>query len=120
MSLNQLSRLAAGVVPALDIVKEKRAALAREVAALERAGILEATPFYNKGKYLYLSYPMRRGERKREYVGADQTHITKALGKIERFKKHSELSREIVAIDVAFQGASRALQDFYYALDSFK
>lgn len=118
--INQLSRLAAGVVPTLDAAKQKRAALARKIAALERAGIVNATPFWNKGKYLYLSYPMHRGVRRREYIGADQDQIAGVLAKIERFKQHRALSSELEALDAAFQGSFRALRSFYLALESFK
>lgn len=118
--LNQLSKLAEGVVPALDAAKKKRAGLARELAALERAGILNATPFWNKGKYLYLSYPMRHYERERVYVGANQARIAEALAKIARFKKHGEISRECAAIDDGFHRAHRALKAFYCAVDKIK
>lgn len=118
--INQLSRLAAGVVPAFDAAKQKRAALAREIAALERAGIVNATPFLNKGKYLYLSYPMHRGVRRREYIGADQDRIAEVLAKIERFKQHRALSGELDALNVAFQDSFHALRSFYDALESSK
>lgn len=118
--INQLSRLAAGVVSALDAAKQTRAALAGEIAALERAGIVNATPFWNKGKYLYLSYPMHRGVRRREYIGADQDKIAGMLAKIERFKQHRALSSELEALDAAFQSSFRALKGFCSALENFK
>lgn len=119
-TINEVSRLAAGVVPALEAVVEKRAALAREIAALEKAGIVNATPFWNKGRYLYLSYPMKNYDREREYIGTDQARIDEALAKVERFKTHKALSQELSAVDAAFQGAHRALREFFYALDSWK
>ena len=38
---------------------------------LKRAGLIYAKPHYRQGKYLYLIYPMKDGERRREYIGAD-------------------------------------------------
>ncbi len=36
---------------------------------LKRAGLIYAKPYYRQGKYLYLIYPMKDGQRRREYIG---------------------------------------------------
>ncbi len=58
---------------------------------LERAGIVEGTPSFQQGKYLYVIGPMRNGKRRRDYIGSDNQKIAAALAKLERhqeFLKH--------------------------------
>lgn len=74
-------------------IEARRLTLQAEMEILAAAGIIDASPFYQQGKYLYLIHPMRGGERKREYIGSDQAKIDVALACIDRykiFKAHQE------------------------------
>lgn len=72
--------------------------LQRHLDELERLGVVEAKPHWRDGKYLYLIYPMKDGERKREYIGADQDKIDDALAKIGRVQERDKLQDEIAQL----------------------
>ena len=62
---------------------------------LKRAGLIYAKPHYRQGKYLYLIYPMKDGERRREYIGADPEKIEVALQAINRVHEYEALSNKL-------------------------
>ena len=62
---------------------------------LKRAGLIYAKPHYRQGKYLYLIYPMKDGERRREYIGADPEKIKVALQAINRVHEYEALSNKL-------------------------
>ena len=62
---------------------------------LKRAGLIYAKPHYRQGKYLYLIYPMKDGERRREYIGADPEKIQEALQAINRVHEYEALSSKL-------------------------
>ena len=62
---------------------------------LKRAGLIYAKPHYRQGKYLYLIYPMKDGERRREYIGADPKKIQEALQAINRVHEYEMLSNKL-------------------------
>lgn len=68
---------------------------------LRRAGLIHAKPHYRQGKYLYLIYPMKDGERRREYIGADPGKIEKALEAVNRVHEYEVLSHELARVEGA-------------------
>lgn len=62
---------------------------------LKRAGLIYAKPHYRQGKYLYLIFPMKDGERRREYIGADPKKIQEALQAINRVYEYEMLSNKL-------------------------
>ncbi|MGO9375208.1 MAG: hypothetical protein ACLQBD_24360 [Syntrophobacteraceae bacterium] len=62
---------------------------------LKRAGLIYAKPYYRQGKYLYLIYPMKDGQRRREYIGADPEKIQEALQAINRVHEYEALSSKL-------------------------
>lgn len=62
---------------------------------LKRAGLIYAKPHYRQGKYLYLIYPMKDGQRRREYIGADPEKIQEALQAINRVHEYEALSSKL-------------------------
>ncbi len=62
---------------------------------LKSAGLIYAKPHYRQGKYLYLIYPMKDGERRREYIGADPKKIQEALQAINRVHEYEALSHKL-------------------------
>ena len=62
---------------------------------LKSAGLIYAKPHYRQGKYLYLIYPMKDGERRREYIGADPEKIESALQAINRVHEYEALSSKL-------------------------
>lgn len=69
--------------------------LQAELDEIERLGYCDAKPYYRDEKYFYLIYPMKNGERKREYIGSDPEKIQDALDKIERKSRHDEIEKQI-------------------------
>jgi len=62
---------------------------------LKTAGLIYAKPHYRQGKYLYLIYPMKDGDRRREYIGADHEKIESALQAINRVHEYEALSSKL-------------------------
>ncbi len=89
-------RAEAHIVPQLieSLCSRYREILTR-MHELERAGIIYAKPHYRQGKYLYLIYPMKDGERRREYIGADPQKINEALQAVNRVHEYEALSRKL-------------------------
>jgi len=88
------------VATALLCLREKHEDLLREKWEIKRLGIVEATPYYRDGKYLYLIYPMVNGERKREYIGGDPEKIQDALDKIERKDRYNQVCSLLAEIEI--------------------
>ena len=75
---------------------------------LKRAGLIYAKPHYRQGKYLYLIYPMKDGERRREYIGADPEKIESALQAINRVHEYEALSSKLARTEGSLsQGQSQ-------------
>ncbi len=72
-----------------DILKleEEYKELIAKIDNLKEQGMINASPWWKQGKYLYLVHPMTNGHRKREYIGCDSFIIKEALAKIERWKE---------------------------------
>lgn len=75
------------MVGAIDGERERLMALMIE---LERAGITEGRPHYHQGKYLYLVQPMRKGVRKKEYIGSNIHRVRNIEEKVANFNKFRE------------------------------
>lgn len=80
--------------------------LSKEIAALEKKGIVNAAPSWRSKKYFYLVHPMVKGERKKEYIGSDAAKIKEAEQKIENYKlwvkckdRQKEIVKEIIEFD---------------------
>lgn len=62
--------------------------LKREIAGLEKKGILLAYPHFKKGtRRMYLLEPTNGGKRKYHYIGGDEKAQKLALERIERYHK---------------------------------
>ena len=63
---------------------------------LKNAGLIYASSHMREGKYFYLVYPVKTGEkRKREYIGTDKAKIEAAQSAIERAKKFEVLAAQL-------------------------
>ncbi len=83
---------------------------------LERAGLIHATPHYRQGKYLYLIHPMKDGERRREYIGADPGKIEKALEAVNRVHKYEALSHKLARLEGALSKGRHDLDQLVWTL----
>ena len=101
----------------LDLATEHLQALTQRVTDLEQAGIVDASPTYKDGKYLYLVSPMIDGQRRREYVGSDPDKIAVALGRIQNFKDHAEAIAALHAYESHLASAREHLRMAKIALN---
>ena len=69
--------------------------LQREINDIERLGWVDATPYYREHKFLILIHPMKDGQRKREYIGANPEKIQEALDRIDRKSRFEELHNQL-------------------------
>lgn len=63
----------------------------KKIAQLTDAGCIDAAEYWRDGKYLYLLSSMRRGKRKKRYIGSHPLRIKEALQKLENFQRRAEL-----------------------------
>lgn len=95
---------------ALRSIEKKYLILTARMIQLEKAGITDATPFYQQGKYLYLIHPMRKGKRLREYIGSDVQKRRDAEVKIANTKIFREYFSTLTSLELQAQTILRALQ----------
>jgi len=87
-----------------------------EMEKLENAGLIYAGTWYKAGKYLYLVYPSDGcGERKRDYIGADEEKIMAALAGIERGQKYNQCKARKEALQLKMGCMKRYLTAARYA-----
>lgn len=89
---------------ARDILKE-------QLAEVQRLGWTEAKPYWRDGRFLILVHPMKGGERKREYVGADPEKVNEALASIARLDEYNRLTDQIAEIEKRLERTKRNLYE---------
>lgn len=85
----------------IENLQRRERDLENQINRLRNLGWVDAKPHYRDGKYLYLIYPMVNGERRREYIGADQNKIQDALDAIERKSEIENLENRLADISSA-------------------
>jgi len=111
------------IMELLDRTKAAAESLARsiqtetdEMEKLKRAGLIYAGTWYKAGKYLYLVYPSDgNGDRKRDYIGADEDKITTALAGIERGQKYNQCKARKEALQSKMNRMKQYLNAARYA-----
>lgn len=81
------------------------------IARMKADGTTDAAPHWRERKYLYLIHPMVNGERRREYIGADENKIQIALRRIERFKKVKQYEQDLAGYYRRCRQAVRLLEE---------
>lgn len=92
--LAMIDKVAVGI----ENLQRRERDLENQINHLRNLGWVDAKPHYRDGKYLYLIYPMVNGERRREYIGADQNKIQDALDAIERKSEIENLENRLADI----------------------
>lgn len=100
--------------------------LAQELETLEDETCFDPIPAPcweqrdGKGKYLRLVFPTnRKGERRREYIGADPDNIQAALDKIERSKRRHQVLAELRKIEKAARAVQADLAHAFASLHTW-
>lgn len=90
-----------------------------ELARLDAAGRIYATPHWRDGRYLYLIYPTDgAGSRRREYVGADPDKIKAALAGVEHARQYDALRDDTRRLDALLAWVERELGTLAYRLEA--
>lgn len=103
--------------PAIAKLDDEIAAVAVQMAALEKKGLIYASPFWRKDaqgadRYLYLIYPSRKGEkRQRDYVGTNPDDIRVKLDAIERANEYDVLDAQQKKLKARLDPAETALAE---------
>ena len=110
----EMEAMAGRLLCSIQSLASKHDEILTRMKKLQDAGIIHATPHWRQDKYLYLIYPMRKGERRREYIGADRYKIKDALAAVKRVDAYEILSQRLSRLEnVLFQSydeLNRAVQ----------
>lgn len=87
-----------------------------EMRELEQLGIINASTHFQQGKYLYVIYPMVRGQRKRVYVGSDRVKIAATEAAIKRGERYRELARQLYLVEHQLANLTEELDLFVFKI----
>lgn len=94
------------------------AAIADRMAALKRAGLIYAAEHWREGRYLYLIFPMRDGQRpKPAYVGCDPARIAEAQAALARAVEFDALAEQQRRLEWLADSVARQLRSTLVELD---
>lgn len=117
--LSQLLDLPGEIRSQIEGLLDRRIQLIREIAALEDAGIVEASPYYRDEQYLYLIHPTQPdGSREREYIGNKPEKVQAALSRVERFKEHERKVRDLHEVEATIKFVINRLEGILNILRS--
>lgn len=83
------------IADAIESLKENIVLLRQEVKEMEQQPMVNAKPYFRQGDYLYLIYPQKNGNRKREYIGRKPEKVADALARIRRYKLYKDKKRRL-------------------------
>jgi len=94
----------------ISTLQARYMALSKQKHALLETGIIDATPYWHQDKYLYLIYPMKGGQRRRDYVGADPRKCAPIIAAVRRAQRHQQ-------IEVRLQHLETQLREAMFLVD---
>ena len=69
-----------------NALEQEHHLLTTDIARLTQEGCLNAKEHWREEKYLYLLFPMKGGQRKKDYIGNHPLRITEARKKLKNYK----------------------------------
>lgn len=76
----------------LQALESSIAEIDREIQALDKKNLSDASEWWKDGKYLYLVYATdKSGDRKREYIGSEPGRIFEARERIAEYRLREKL-----------------------------
>jgi hypothetical protein len=85
--------------------------IALQMDELSKAGLIYASTHWREGKYFYLVYPVKAGEkRRRDYIGTDKEKIEAAQASIERAKSFDVLALQLKRYGALLSESRRVLK----------
>lgn len=109
-----------GKLPSLIAAHAVRVAdLAAQMAKLKAAGLIYASFHWREGKYFYLVYPVKAGDkRKRDYIGTDKEKIKAAQAAMARAKAYDALAVQLGQYEGFLMDSRRVLKHLVTTLAS--
>jgi hypothetical protein len=89
----------------ISTLQTRYEALSKQKHILMETGIIDATPYWHQGKYLYLIYPTKAGKRQREYVGADQRKCAPIIAALRRAQRHQQIEARLRHLETQLREA---------------
>ncbi len=89
----------------ISTLQARHESLLKQKHALLETGIIDATPYWHQGKYLYLIYPTKDGKRQRAYVGADQRKCTPIIAALRRAQRHRQIEVRLQQLETQLREA---------------
>jgi hypothetical protein len=106
----ELCLLASQLPRVIDAIESELRTVKERMKMLQKAGLIYASEHWREKKYLYLIHPMRDGDRRREYIGADENRIAGARAGIERGRQFNQLSANLKELEARTRNGVAALR----------
>ena len=100
----------------LKELKQQEESLVEQVEQLTATGVLEATPHWRGGKYLYLMFPSGSKPPK-QYIGVDTLKQNEALADVERYRQREVLQKQLEDKRQLILRTERAIEAISAGLD---
>jgi hypothetical protein len=85
--------------------------ISAQMDELHKAGLIYASTHWREGKYFYLVYPVKAGEkRRRDYIGTDKEKIEAAQAAIERGKTFNAFAAQLKQYEALLSESRRVLK----------
>ena len=97
------------VPPAIGVIDKRREALVREIARLRQAGTINATLFWQQGRFLYLNHRSAGPKRVRTYVGNDRERVAEAYARVNRYQACLKLEQVVKDLDHELQQVEQTI-----------
>jgi len=97
------------VPPAIGAIDKRRAALVQEIARLRQAGMVNATLFWQQGRFLYLNHRSAGTKRVRAYVGNDPQRVAEAYARVNRYQACLMLEQVVMELDNELQQVEQTI-----------
>ncbi|MEQ1519324.1 MAG: hypothetical protein ABL931_22850 [Usitatibacteraceae bacterium] len=97
------------VPPAIGAIEKRREALVQEIASIRQAGMVNATLFWQQGRFLYLNHRSAGPRRVRAYVGNDPQRVAEAYARVNRYQVCLMLERMVKELDNELQRVEEML-----------
>lgn len=98
------------VPPAIGVIDKRREALVQEIASLKKAGMVNATLFWQQGRFLYLNHRSTGTKRVRAYVGNDPQRVAEAYARVNRHQACLMLEQVVKELDNELQQVEQKIE----------
>jgi len=120
--LKDVKRKALQLPTRLEALDKEIKTIAKRLQRLEKMGLERGKAHWRKEgekAYLYLIYPMEKGERPRVYVGSDPKKVKQAQDAIARAVEFDELTQRHSGLQQCFARCIAAFDDAVRYLDKW-